>query len=175
MLIQSQQVLALVGRLDDAGITAWVDGGWGVDALIGRQTRPHDDLDLVIDAAAVDSFVGGLITDGFLIIRDWRPTAIALRHPDGREIDLHPVRLTADGGGDQVQLDGVTMWHYDVPVEGSIDGRPVPCCSVETQIEAHRGYEPDDDDRHDMALLQAAFDVELPTPYRSTERPRRRR
>jgi hypothetical protein len=117
----------------------------------------------------------GLITDGFVIIRDWRPTAIALRHPDGREIDLHPVRLTADGGGDQVQLDGVTTWHYDVPVEGSIDGRPVPCCSVETQIEAHRGYEPDDDDRHDMALLQAAFDVELPTPYRSTERPRRRR
>jgi lincosamide nucleotidyltransferase A/C/D/E len=155
-----------VKRLEDAGITAWVDGGWGVDALLGRQTRPHEDLDLVIDAAAADSFVDGLVADGFVIVRDWRPTAIALRHPDGREIDLHPVRLTADGGGDQVQLDGVTKWHYDAPVEGVIDRRPVRCCSVETQIEAHLGYEPDDDDRHDMALLHAAFHVELPKPYR---------
>lgn len=27
----------------------WLDGGWGVDALLGRQTRPHDDMDIVIE------------------------------------------------------------------------------------------------------------------------------
>jgi lincosamide nucleotidyltransferase A/C/D/E len=155
----------MLARLDEAGISAWVDGGWGVDALIGEQTRPHDDLDLVIDGDAVDRFVEELASGGFAVLRDWRPTAIALRHADGREIDLHPVRLTTDGGGDQVQRDGVTVWHYAPPVEGTIGGRPVRCCSVETQIAAHLGYEPEDTDRRDMAALRRSFQVQLPPPY----------
>jgi lincosamide nucleotidyltransferase A/C/D/E len=29
-------------------IEFYVDGGWGVDALLGKQTRPHADLDIAI-------------------------------------------------------------------------------------------------------------------------------
>ena len=29
-------------------IYIWIDGGWGVDALLGTQTRAHQDLDIVI-------------------------------------------------------------------------------------------------------------------------------
>src|SRR5205823_4696172 len=108
---------------------------------------------------------GLLVGEGFEIIRDWRPTAIALRHPDGREVDVHPVELSADGGGDQIQLDGTTRWHYGPPATGSIGGRTVPCCSVETQIAAHLGYEPDDDDFADMAALAKHVGVQLPPPY----------
>jgi lincosamide nucleotidyltransferase A/C/D/E len=158
----------MLERLDDEGIVAWVDGGWGVDALVGHETRPHDDLDLVIDRDAVDSLVAELVAVGFFVERDWRPTAIALRHPDGREVDLHPVVLTQDGGGDQVQRDGVTTWHYGPPVEGVIGRRVVRCCSVETQIAAHLGYEPTDTDRHDMALLQRTFGLDLSPPYGDT-------
>jgi hypothetical protein len=25
----------------------WLDAGWATDVLLGKQTRPHDDLDLV--------------------------------------------------------------------------------------------------------------------------------
>ncbi len=32
-----QRVLALLELLE--GLAVWVDGGWGVDALVGRQTR----------------------------------------------------------------------------------------------------------------------------------------
>jgi len=28
-----------------------LDGGWAVDALLGRQTRPHGDLDIALPAA----------------------------------------------------------------------------------------------------------------------------
>jgi lincosamide nucleotidyltransferase A/C/D/E len=31
------------------GINIWIDGGWGVDALLGAQTRPHKDLDIAIE------------------------------------------------------------------------------------------------------------------------------
>ena len=51
--MQSDEVLAVLDRLADEGTAAWVDGGWGVDALLERQTRDHSDLDLVIDAVAV--------------------------------------------------------------------------------------------------------------------------
>ena len=41
-----QTLLAVVGLLEADGIDVWLDGGWGVDALLGQQTREHDDLDL---------------------------------------------------------------------------------------------------------------------------------
>ena len=33
---------------DELGIEVWIDGGWGVDALLGECTRPHQDLDIII-------------------------------------------------------------------------------------------------------------------------------
>jgi lincosamide nucleotidyltransferase A/C/D/E len=36
--------------LDQEGVRAWLDGGWAVDALLGRQTRLHSDLDLAVVA-----------------------------------------------------------------------------------------------------------------------------
>jgi lincosamide nucleotidyltransferase A/C/D/E len=41
-------VAEILGRLDGAGIWYCVEGGWGVDALLGEQTREHDDLDLAV-------------------------------------------------------------------------------------------------------------------------------
>ncbi|MHA1547625.1 MAG: nucleotidyltransferase domain-containing protein, partial [Alphaproteobacteria bacterium] len=41
-------LLSLYQRLKEEGIKVWIDGGWGVDALLGEQTRPHGDLDLVV-------------------------------------------------------------------------------------------------------------------------------
>ncbi|MDH4308687.1 MAG: amino acid transporter [Acidimicrobiia bacterium] len=42
--MESAAVLSVLDLLDEA----WVDGGWGVDALVGRQTRRHLDLDLAL-------------------------------------------------------------------------------------------------------------------------------
>ena len=33
---------------DELDITVWIDGGWGVDALLGEWTREHQDLDIMI-------------------------------------------------------------------------------------------------------------------------------
>ena len=35
-----------------AGFDLWIGGGWGVDALVGHQTRPHDDLGVVLPDVA---------------------------------------------------------------------------------------------------------------------------
>jgi lincosamide nucleotidyltransferase A/C/D/E len=168
-VVTALQVLDLLSALEGIDVPAWVDGGWGVDALLGRQTRHHDDLDLVVLSDDVPAVRGLLSSQGFEAERDWLPTALAMRHVDGRAIDLHPIEPTPDGGGDQIQRDGVTRWHYDPPVNGRIGGTVVPCCSLGCQLKGHLGYEPDDDDRADMSLLARHFGVDLPAPY--TDRP----
>ena len=103
-MMSAADVLDLLDDLSSRGVTAWLDGGWGVDALLGEQTREHDDADLVVVREDLDTVRALLEAQGFVVERDWLPMAIALRHPDGRAVDLHPVDPTADGGGDQVVL-----------------------------------------------------------------------
>ena len=44
----------MLDRLRREAIDVWVEGGWGVDALLGEQTRSHDDLDLGVRMEDVD-------------------------------------------------------------------------------------------------------------------------
>jgi lincosamide nucleotidyltransferase A/C/D/E len=158
--------VAVLSVLERAGVRAWVDGGWGVDALVGRTTREHSDLDLVVLLAELDSVRRTLGQAGFCtVLRDWLPTALALADGEGREIDLHPVAASVDGGGDQAQLDG-SSFHYPPPVEGLIGGRRVLCVDAITQLRCHLGYQPSDKDRQDMARLGESCGVELPAQYR---------
>ncbi|MGQ7352581.1 nucleotidyltransferase domain-containing protein [Quadrisphaera oryzae] len=155
-------LLRLLQRASDA---VWVDGGWGVDALLGEQTRPHADLDVVLPAADV-SRVRQLLEDGgFAVLRQWLPTALALRHPDGREVDLHPVTPTDDGGGDQQLPPPDPPFHYGPPVVGRLDGEEVLCVSAESQLRAHVGYEPQPEDRADVRALAERFGLPLPEGY----------
>jgi lincosamide nucleotidyltransferase A/C/D/E len=44
-----KDAIAFYADLEKIGIRIWINGGWGVDALIGKQTRPHSDLDIIIE------------------------------------------------------------------------------------------------------------------------------
>jgi lincosamide nucleotidyltransferase A/C/D/E len=57
--MRSDEVLHVLDRLAAEGIVAWVDGRWGVDALLEQHTRDHSDVDLVTDAAAMPRFNAG--------------------------------------------------------------------------------------------------------------------
>jgi len=45
----SADVIDIYSTWGGLGIQIWIDGGWGVDALQGRQTRPHKDLDIALE------------------------------------------------------------------------------------------------------------------------------
>ncbi|HSP55104.1 MAG TPA: hypothetical protein VLS25_05900 [Dehalococcoidia bacterium] len=49
-MMTAGDVVRVLDALAEAGTTVWLDGGWGVDALLGEETREHDDLDLVVSA-----------------------------------------------------------------------------------------------------------------------------
>src|SRR4051794_4281937 len=47
--MEARDVLDVLTVLREAQIgRSWIDGGWGIDALLGAQHRDHDDLDLVV-------------------------------------------------------------------------------------------------------------------------------
>ena len=70
-------VVRLLDRLEGSGARCWVDGGGGIDALLGQQSREHRDLDLVVDEEDLTATIDLLRDEGYTTIRDWLPTAIA--------------------------------------------------------------------------------------------------
>lgn len=162
--MKASDVLALLTAFDDRGIRYWLDGGWGVDCLLREQTRPHGDLDLVLPRPELDHARGVLESRGFDLLRDWLPTSIAFRDGGGREVDLHPIDLTPDGGGDQVLQDGSTF-HYSPPAEGLILGRSLRCAPPEDQLLMHLGYRPRPVDVADVRRIAERFGLPVPAPF----------
>ncbi|SCG67699.1 nucleotidyltransferase domain-containing protein [Micromonospora inositola] len=158
--MNGDQVTALLAEFAAYGLRVWVAGGWAVDAVVGRQTRPHADLDLAIDASQQAELLALLGRLGFVTTVDWLPVRAELTAPEGRKVDLHPVAFRPDGSGVQSGLDGVTFeYASDGFAEGVIADQRVPCLSVAQQLRFREGYPPRDVDRHDVALLR-----ETPAP-----------
>ena len=50
----------ILDLFDSLSVTYWLDGGWGVDALYGKQTRDHRDMDINFDAAKTQDVLTAL-------------------------------------------------------------------------------------------------------------------
>jgi lincosamide nucleotidyltransferase A/C/D/E len=158
-MFSAERVLDVLNQVPEAV----VDGGWGVDALLGSQSRGHDDLDLVVPLDSCDRIVARLRALGFERHLDERPTRVAVEHGD-EQVDLHLV-APAEFGMVQTLPGGSTFTYVLDDTHGTIAGQRVPCLSAPMQVLTHCGYEPDADDRADMALVAAASGEALPPPY----------
>ncbi len=165
----AEDVLEVIAYLEAAGVAVWLDGGWGVDALLDEQTRPHDDLDVVIAAAQLDVARDALHEIGYAMTIDELPTRCVLADAADRRIDIHPVTFDRESGGIQRLPDGGT---FRYPPEGlagvgQIAGESLRCLTPELQLRCHLAYEPDDDDRHDVCLLCERFGLAVPEIYKN--------
>ncbi|MFI7385510.1 nucleotidyltransferase domain-containing protein [Streptomyces sp. NPDC049813] len=159
--MSADDVLGVLALARSAGADVWIGGGWGIDALVGAETRRHRDLDLMHRHEQEPALLAALTAAGFAETLDWRPARFVLSHPDGRELDLHPLRFAADGSARQASLDPERPFDYpaDAFTAGTVAGRRVPCLSAAQQVAFHQGYEPADRDRHDMAQLRRVFGI----------------
>ena len=161
----AEALVDLLQLFESAGIEVWLDGGWAVDAVLGVQTRPHKDLDVILRVADLPKFREILADRGFEIRNGGTESNFVLADRFGLEVDVHAVVFDSAGNGIYRMANG-SDWVF--PAAG-FDGRGViqsvrvRCLSPEVQVLCHaHGYEPAEKDLRDMELLQARFAVELP-------------
>jgi lincosamide nucleotidyltransferase A/C/D/E len=157
----ADDVLSILAVLRAADVDTWLGGGWGIDALVGEQTRQHRDLDLMHRENQEPAVIAALAHAEFSETLDWRPVRFVVTDPVGREIDLHPLAFAADRSAVQASPGPEHPFLYPAScfVTGTIQGTEVPCLSPDQQVYFHQGYEPADRDLHDMAQLRRAFGI----------------
>jgi lincosamide nucleotidyltransferase A/C/D/E len=162
-------LVKLLHLFESASIQVWLDGGWGVDALLQTQTRPHKDVDLVLPVADVPKLAELLAVKGFDVREGKPPHSFVLANGAGLEIDVHAV--TFDGAGNGVyRMQSGEDWVYTAEGFsgcGLVGGVTVRCLSPAAQVLGHaHGYVPVEQDFRDMELLAERFGVELPPRLR---------
>jgi lincosamide nucleotidyltransferase A/C/D/E len=159
------RVAALCRDLAAAGIRVWIDGGWGVDALLGAETRPHRDLDIVVEDRDLARLRALLAAHGFADSPrpDARPWNFVLADTTGFAVDVHAIVFDQNGDGiygppanDQRYPASAFGWR------GVIGGLAVDCLSPQFQMANHAGYQLGESDRHDMRRLAERFGLKFP-------------
>jgi lincosamide nucleotidyltransferase A/C/D/E len=163
-MMTTADVLRVLRALGERGVTVWVsDGGWGVDALLGEQTRPHNDLDVIVSLNDVPRLRAVLGEQGFRLTDGQPPLCFVLGDDQGHMVDVHPAAFDDQGNG-HYTMAGDQVWVYPAAGfagTGTVDGQPVRCLTAEVQVLCHAGYQLREVDFQDMQALHRRFGVQL--------------
>lgn len=178
--MQAEDVVELYTLLLEHGVQIWIDGGWGIDALLERQTRPHKDLDAFVAFGDLATLTEVLSERGFVLKEIWsesRPrqhdghvrligsggpdgqvaTAFVLKDALGRELDIHVMDVDEHGSATPAWNCSMAFSPDALHGRGRIGGAPVRCLSAAMHVQTHTGYELQDKDRQDLRHLHERF------------------
>lgn len=164
----SADVIEIYSTLAGLGIPIWIDGGWGVDALLGRQTRPHKDLDIALEDLHLVQFEQLFASRGYRRAKREieKPFNFVLADHTGREIDVHVISINERGNGIYGPLERGVMYPADsLTGSGTIDGYPVRCISARWMVKFHSGYALTEKDYQDVSAICEKYGMELPDEY----------
>jgi hypothetical protein len=167
---REQRQLALIGEVvrlaGEADVDCWLRGGWALDFLLGRVTRPHGDIDFFIWAKDADTFALVLEQNGFDYTRGPPPEQQRNFVKCGEELHVGLVRR--DASGDVVVAGGPhegAAWPAGMLGDhlGRIGSVTCRIVSPESQLEVKERWEEwtgrpaREYDANDIALLRAVL------------------
>lgn len=164
-MMQAADVIAVYDNLSRNGIVTWIDGGWGVDALLGEQTRPHEDLDIVVQQKDLPKLRELLGNQGYRDVErdDTSAWNFVLGDMRGRLIDVHAITFDDNGNGLYGPVEKGELYPAaSLTGSGMVDGRPVKCISPEWLVKFHSGYALDENDHKDVTALCERFGIDNP-------------
>src|SRR5258705_3375679 len=97
--MKADSVLEVLALLDAASVQVWLDGGWGVDALLEAETRAHRDLDVIVSDSDVPALRAALAAAGFRERPGGARSGFVLADERGREVDVHAIEFDSRGRG----------------------------------------------------------------------------
>jgi len=186
--MKAQDVLELYTLLREHGVQIWIDGGWGIDALLEQQTRAHKDLDAFVAFDDLPTMTTVLSRCGFALKEIWSEnrwvrhdervlligrneagneaaTAFVLNDALGREIDIHVLHVDENGNGTPTWECDLSFSPDALKGRGIIAGAPVHCLSAAMHMRTHTGYQLQDKDIQDLRLLHERFGVNYPQEH----------
>jgi lincosamide nucleotidyltransferase A/C/D/E len=158
-----QDVVEIYQLLAARGIEVWVDGGFCVDALVGRATREHSDLDIAVERRDADALCAVLANDGFsrLPREDSSPWSFVLS--DGRRnVDVHVFAYDESGKN----IYGIEYPFGSLTGTGELDGIKVSCVAPQSMFRFKTAYPPTAKDIADVAALANHFGFVIPDTHR---------
>ena len=166
--ITAEDAVKIIKLLEQNDIEVYVDGGWGVDALLGGQTRKHEDLDIAVPHRFVPKLRKLLESNGYnnVLRDDTRDCNFVLGDDKGHLVDVHS--YTFDDNGNNIF--GTAYEPRHLTGSGIINGYPVKCPQPDVMVEFHTGYDIDEDDYHDVKALCERFSIPLPKEYKKFEK-----
>jgi lincosamide nucleotidyltransferase A/C/D/E len=165
--MNADTVIDIYTALARNGIPIWIDGGWGVDALLERQTRNHSDLDIAVALEFVAALRALLEALGFSELpggdaSEWN---FVLTDAMSGRIDVHVVVFDAFGNG----ILGPAKLGQMYPAgalagTGRIGGTVVQCVTPAFVLKFKSSYAPREIDRQDVRALCEHFGLVSPFP-----------
>ncbi len=175
-MVTAKDAIKIYKKLTTNGIKVWLTGGWGIDALLGKQTRSHKDLDVIMLLDDVVRMRELLRSEGYVKEELWSEnqlatdtngnetaTAFVLIDREGREFDVHAMTIDDQGNGIPAwkEAKDFIFKRKDLVGVGMIAGVAVQCITAESQITCHTGYELSEKQRNDIELLREKYGMEV--------------
>jgi len=159
-----QDAIEIYLLLATRGINVWIDGGFCVDALVGRATREHGDLDIAVERQDADTLCAVLANEGFskLAREDTSPWSFVLS--DGRRnVDVHVFAYDASGKN----IYGIEYPFGSLTGTGELDGVKVTCVAPEWMLRFKTAYAPTAKDIADVSALAQRFGFAIPETHKA--------
>ena len=145
-------------------IKVFLDGGWGVDALVGKESREHNDIDLFAEEIDYNAFINVIKNYGFTetVMEYTTENHTVWKDDKNRIIDLHKFAYTENK---EIMFEGDIFPSDVFSGKGKIGDIEICCIDAKKQVEFHRGYNFDENDVKDVFLLCETFGIEVPIEY----------
>jgi lincosamide nucleotidyltransferase A/C/D/E len=123
---------AVLDVLGQAGVSAWLFGGWGLDARIGRITRHHGDIEFWVERPDGERATAALVEAGAILVDSQPPEESREFTWNGASFSTAFFDTCPDG---TYRPQGRwSDWVFPAgsfsDSHGVLDGRPVPVMSV---------------------------------------------
>jgi lincosamide nucleotidyltransferase A/C/D/E len=159
----AEKVVELYKLFEDNGVQIWVDGGWGVDALLEEQTREHADLDVALDHIHEGKMRDLLGRHDYKVVQTNDKTDWNYVLGDGRHlIDVHIFGFDKAGNntyGTKYPIDSLTG-------SGKINDVKVRCISPLWMLQFKSHPKQSQVDRFDQKRLCEKFSLPIPPIYK---------
>ena len=165
------ELVLVVESLESQGLSYWLAGGWGVDALVQRQTRRHKDIDIIIEDFELNE---PKVRQTFLalgfhhITMDqggvWMPWRSNFEDRAGHRIELLAIdwtylkdvfTLAGKSSASSNNVSSAEDLAREVLTVGMLKDRQIPCLTYEAQLLFHTGFPLETAAHIDLSVLRA--------------------